>query len=125
MGVKEKEKFFLDLRLRLELMLDGYSTDFRTKKRLKGTDRVGVVCHHLGYDTTPGGFVRGAKKWDKVLACAYLRANSVLHRANAFGMSKIDVKPHSLPMPSLICHLFPKIQRITSHFILEAAMKVP
>ena len=46
MGVKEK-KFFFDLRLHLELMLDGYSTDFRTKKRFQKTDR-GVVCHYLG-----------------------------------------------------------------------------
>ena len=91
-------------------MLDGYSTDFRTKKRFKETDRVGVVCHHLGHDTTPGGFMRGAQKWGKCLARAYLRANSVLRRANAFGMSKIDIKPHSLPMPSLICHLFPKFK---------------
>ena len=110
MGVKEK-KLFLDLRLRLELMLDGYSTDFRTKKIFQETDRVEVVCHHLGYpDTTPGGFMRGAQKWGNVLSHAYLHANSVLRQANGFGKSKIDVKPHSLPIPSLICHLFPKFK---------------
>ena len=69
--------------------------------------------------------MRGAQKWGKVLVRAYLRANSVLRRANVFGMSKIDVNPHSLPMPSFNLPFISKIQRITSHFILEAAVKVP
>ena len=81
-----------------------------TKKRFQETDHVGVVYHHLGYDTTPGSFMTGAQKWGKVLAHAYLRANSVLRRANGFRMSKIDVKPHSLPIPSLMCHLFPEFK---------------
>ena len=88
MGVKRKKDFFFDLSLRLELMLDGYSTDFKTEKRFQKTDRLGVVCHHLEYDTAPGGFVRGAQKWDKALARAFLRANSILRRANGFKMSK-------------------------------------
>ena len=54
MGVKKK-KFFFDLRLRLELMLDGYSTDFRTEKRFQENGRLRVACHHLGCDSTPGG----------------------------------------------------------------------
>ena len=51
--------FFFDLRLRLELMLDGCSTDLKTEKRFQETDCLGVVCHHLGYDNAPGGSVRG------------------------------------------------------------------
>ena len=61
----------------------------------------------------------------KVLARAFLRANSVLRRANGFGMPKIEVKPHFLPTPTLNLPFISKIQRITSHFILEAAVKVP
>ena len=91
-------------------MFDGYSTDFRTENRFEEIDRMGVVGHHLGYNTAPGGFVRGAKEWGKVLARAFLRANSVLYRANGFGMSKLYVKPHSLLTPSLICHLFRKFE---------------
>ena len=83
-----KENFFFDLTLRLELMLDGYSTDFRTQKRFQENGRLRVVCHHLACDTAPGGFVRGAEKLGKILACAVLCANSVLRRANDFGMSK-------------------------------------
>ena len=105
-----KRKFFFDLSLRLELMLGGYSTDFKTEKRFQETDHLGVVCHHLEYDTASGGFVRRAQKWGKVLARAFLRANSILRRANGFRMSKIDVKPHFLPIPTLICHLFPKFK---------------
>ena len=65
-GGQRKKKFFFDLRLRLELILDGCSTDLKTKKRFQETDRLGVVCYHLGYDTVPGGFVRGAQKWGKI-----------------------------------------------------------
>ena len=57
----QTKKFFFDLRLRLELMLDGHSTDFRTEKRSQENGRLKVVCHHLGCDTVPGGFVRGLK----------------------------------------------------------------
>ena len=60
-GGQTKKKFFFDLSLRLELMLDGYSIDFKKEKRFQETDRLGVVCHHLEYDTAPGGFVRGLK----------------------------------------------------------------
>ena len=42
----QRKKFFFELRLRLELMLDGYSTEFKTEKRYQETDRLGVVCHH-------------------------------------------------------------------------------
>ena len=83
---------------------------FENGKRFQETDRLGVVCHHLGYDTAPGGFVRGAQKWGKIFARAFLRANSILRRANFFGMSKIDVKPYSLPITTLISHLFPKFR---------------
>ena len=109
-GGQRKKSFFFDLRLRLELMLDGWSTDLKKEKRFQETDRLGVVCHHLGYDTAPGGFVRGAQKWGKIFARAFLRANSILRRANFFGMSKIDVKPYSLPTTTLISHLFPKFR---------------
>ena len=109
-GVKQK-KFFFALRLRLELMLDGYSTDFRTEKRFQENGRQRVVCHHLRFDTAPGGFVRGAQKWGNILAHAFLCANSVLRRANGFGMSKIDIKPYSLPMPTFICNLSPKLEK--------------
>ena len=44
----QTKKFFFDLRLRLELMLDGYSTDFRTEKRFQENGRLRVVSHHLG-----------------------------------------------------------------------------
>ena len=91
-------------------MLDGYSTDFRTEKRFQENGRLRAVCHHLGCDTAPGGFVRGAQKWGKILARAFLCANSVLRRANDSGMSKIDVKPYSLPFPILICNLSPKLE---------------
>ena len=56
----QTKKCFFDLRLRLELMLDYYSTDFRTEKGFQENGRLRVVCHHLGCDTAPGGFVRGA-----------------------------------------------------------------
>ena len=108
MGVKEKKSFFFDLTLRLELMLDGYSTNFKTEKRFEEINYLGVICHHLGYDTALRGLMRGAQKWGKILARAFLRANSVLRHANGFGMSKIDVKPHSLPISTLICSLPPK-----------------
>ena len=91
-------------------MLDGYSTDFRTEKRFQENGRLRVVCHHLGCDTAPGGFVRGAQKWRKILARTFLFTNSVLRRANDFGMSKIDVKSYSLPIPTLICNLSPKLE---------------
>ena len=110
MGVKEKKSFFFDLTLRLELMLDGYSADLKTEKRFQETDRLGVIYHHLGYDTAPRGLVRGAQKWGKIFACAFLRANSDLRHTNGFGMSKIDVKPYSLPISTLISHLFPKFE---------------
>ena len=71
-------------------MLNGYSTEFKTEKSFQETDRLGVVCHHLGYDTYPRGFVRGAQKWGKILFRAFLRANSVLRHANGFGMPKLD-----------------------------------
>ena len=109
-GGQRKKKFFFDLRLRLELMLDGCQTDSTTEKRFQETDRLGVVCHHLGYDTAPGSFVRGAQKWGKIFARAFLRANSILRRANSFGMSKIDVKPYSLTTTTLISHSFPKFR---------------
>ena len=110
MGVKEKKNFFFDLTLRLELMLDGCSTDLKTEKRFKETDRLGVICHHLGYDTAPRGLVTGAQKWGKIFARAFSRANSDLRHTNGFGMSKIDVKPHSLPISTLISQLFPKLE---------------
>ena len=91
-------------------MLDGYSTEFRTEKRFQENGRLRVVCHHLGCDTAPWGFVREAQKWGKILAHAFLCANFVLRRANDFGMCKIDVKPYSLPFPTLICNLFPKLE---------------
>ena len=72
MGVKEKKKFFFfHLRLRLELMLDGCSTDLKTEERFQETDRLGVVCHHLGYDTAPGGFVGGLKNGVKFLPAPF------------------------------------------------------
>ena len=108
MGVKEKNDFF-DLTLRLELMLNGYSTEFKTEKSFQETDRLGVVCHHLGYDTYLRGFVRGAQIWVKFCPAPFC-ANSVLRHANGFGMPKIDVKLHSLPIPTLISHLFPKFE---------------
>ena len=61
-GGQRKKTIFFDLTLRLELMLDGYSTDFKTEKSFQATDHLGVVCHHLGKDTYPGGFVRGGSK---------------------------------------------------------------
>ena len=70
-GGQTKKSFLFDLRLRLELMLDGYSTDFRTEKIFQENGRLRVVCHHLGCDTTPGGFMRGAQKWGKILARAF------------------------------------------------------
>ena len=39
-GGQRKKVFFFDLRLRLELMLDGCSTDLKTEKRLQETDRL-------------------------------------------------------------------------------------
>ena len=108
--VREKNRFFVDLRLRLELILDGHATDFKTEKRFQETDRLAVVCDHLGYDTTPGGFVRGAQGWGKLLGRLFLRANSVLRGANSFGMSKIDVKLPFFPISTFICHLFPKFK---------------
>ena len=63
MGVKQK-KFSFDRRL--EFMLDGYSTDFRTQKRFQENGRLRVVCHYSGCDTAPGGFVRGAQKLGRI-----------------------------------------------------------
>ena len=34
---------------------------------------------------------------------AILGRNSDLRGVNDFGMSKLDVKPHSLPIPTIIC----------------------
>ena len=109
MGVKQK-MFFFDLRLRLELMLDGYSTDFRTEKIFQENGRLRVVCHHLRVRYCLWGLRERAQKWGKNWARAFLCANSVLRRANDFGMSKIDVKPYSLPIPTLICNLSPKLE---------------
>ena len=80
------------------------------RKRFQETDHLGVFWRHLGYDTAPRGFMSGVEKLDKVLARAFSRSNSVLRRANDFGMPKIDVKPHSLPTPTLICYLFSKFE---------------
>ena len=110
MGVKGKKSIFFDPTLRLELMLDGYSTNFKTEKRFQKHGCLGVVCHHFGYDTAPRGLVRGAQIWGKILARAFLRANSVLRHANGFGMSKINVKPYSLPKATFICNLSPKFE---------------
>ena len=50
-GGQRKKMIFFDLTLHLELMLDCYSTDFKTEKSFQETDHLEVVCHHLGYDT--------------------------------------------------------------------------
>ena len=41
---------------------------------------------------------------------AILGCNSDLRGVNDLGMSKFDVKPHSLPIPTIICNLFPKFE---------------
>ena len=41
---------------------------------------------------------------------AILGCNSDLRWVNDLGMSKFDVKPHSLPIPTIICNLFPKFE---------------
>ena len=53
-----------------------------------------------------GGFKNGVQFWP----APFLRANSVLHQANDFSMSKIDEKPYFLPIPTLICNLSPKLE---------------
>ena len=52
----------------------------------------------------------GGSKMGKVLAHAFLHANSVLRRAKDFRMPKIDVNPHSLPITTLSCYLFSKFE---------------
>ena len=110
MAGQRKETIFFDLTLRLELTLDGYQTDLRTEKRFQENDHLGVFCCHVGYDSVPRGFVKGTQKWGKVLGRAFLHANSVLRRANYFGMPKIDVKSHSLPIPTLLRYSFSKFE---------------
>ena len=39
---------------------------------------------------------------------AILRGNSVLRGVNGHGLSKFDVRPYTLPIPAIICDLFPK-----------------
>ena len=39
-----------------------------------------------------------------------LRRNSVLRGVNDLGMSKFGVKPHSLPIATIICNLFLKFE---------------
>ena len=109
MGVKKKMTFFrpdvtfgIDARCLLNPLKDG--------KKIQETNVLGVICRHLGYDTAPSGFLTGAQKWGKVLARAFLRVNSVLRRAKDFRMPKIEINPHSLPIPTLICYLFSKFE---------------
>ena len=109
MGVKEK-KFFFRPEVTFGVDARWLLNRFENGKKIARDRSSGVVCHHLGYDTAPGGFVRGAQRWGKIFARAFLRANSILRRANFFGMSKIDVKPYSLPITTLISHLFPKFR---------------
>ena len=68
------------------------------------------------------GIQETVRKSDQLFAI--LGRNSYLRGVNDLGMSKFDVKPHSLPIPAIICNLFPKFERIMSHFIFEAAVKV-
>ena len=55
---------------------------------------------------------------------------AILRRYSVFSLGKqpwhvkFNVKPYSLPIPTIICNLFPKIRRKPSYFIFEAAMKV-
>ena len=81
------------------------------KRKKISRDRLSGSClPPFGVRYCPWGLHEGVQKWDKVLARAFLRPNSVLRRANGFGMSKIDVKPHVLPIPTFICHLFAKFK---------------
>ena len=83
---------------------------FKNGKKISRKRPSGSLLPPFGVRNCPRGFVRGAQKWGKILACAFLRANSVLRRANDLRMSKIDVNPNSLPIPILICYLFSKFE---------------
>ena len=55
---------------------------------------------------------------------AILSGDSVLSEVNGRSMSKFDVKPYSLPNSTIFSKFISEIWRITSHFNLEAAVKV-
>ena len=124
-GGQTKKSFFFDQRLRLQLMLDGYSTDFRTEKRFQENGHLRVVCHHLGCDTAPGGFVRGAQKWGRILAHGFLCANSVLRRAKRLRHVKNRRKTMFFTYSNFNLQFISKTRGITSHSFSEAVMKVP
>ena len=105
MGVKEKKYFFrpdvtfeVDAQWLLNRCEDG-------KKILRDRPS-GSRLPPFRVRYCPQGLREGVQKCGKVLAHAFLCANSVLRWANDFGMPKIDVKPHFLPIPTLICYLF-------------------
>ena len=63
----------------------------------------------------PAGIQEAIRQFDWLFAIP--RSNSArsepraaLRWVNGFGMSKFDVKPHSLPIATIICNLFPKFE---------------
>ena len=54
---------------------------------------------------------------------AIFHLNSVFRRVNGRGMSKFDVKPISFTFSDHPLQFISYVRRITSHFILEAAVK--
>ena len=46
--------------------------------------------------------------WQSDWLFIILRRNSVLRVVNDLGIAKFDIKPDSLPFPTIICNLFPK-----------------
>ena len=57
-GDQRKKFRFSDPMLRFELMLDGYSPDFRIEKRFQETSRLEVFQLNLGVDNAPRGSAR-------------------------------------------------------------------
>ena len=70
-------------------MLDGCLTDLKTEKRFQETDRLGVVCHHLGYDTASGGFARGLKNRVKFLPAPFCALTPFCADQTSSGCQKL------------------------------------
>ena len=108
MGVKEKKRFF---RPDVTFGVDARWLPHRFKdgKKISRDRPSGNLLPPFRVRYYPYGLREGVQKWGKVLARDFLRANSFLRRTNDIGMRKIDVKPHSLPIPAIFFYLLSKL----------------
>ena len=113
MGVKEKNDFFrpdvtfgVDARWLLNRFNDG--------KKISRDRPSGSLLIPFGVRYCPQGLREGAQGWGTDLARAFLRANSVVRRANDFGMPKYRRKTPFFTYPNFNLLCIFKIRRITS-----------